>query len=672
MPGGYLTISAHPLRNLSDYNDQTFLTHVDTLLSDPRSVFSAPVEDLTGYSGSYHNLNQHISTACEAQKASNIEYLGDVASSFGSTKGLITVAAKHLGKRISHSRKHNGALKLIHEFVVSRPALAFDDKERQIFRGAAELVAAGVYNGEQWRRLLAILVWNNGNCQLEPTDEAQGNARVLEIKNLLTQFLMKELPATTTVLAQTARDISAHRAMASAAQTVQTGARWMTPADVEASRYYSDVVSPDALVLGYHPISGKPLTFTGNESLISIGGPGSGKSQTQVIPNLLTYRGSAIILDVKGELWDATAGYREKHFGPVYKFAPTDPDGRTHRYNPFDFISKKPGEAANDCTVFTYQVVEHNPDLTQPYWENRGRDMMWAYAMMVALKASPQNRTIQGLGELLATPPAKDPNAEIMQLVRMMKRVAELTNISDLAAAADAIQTGINSKDRLESILDTARRYLALFNRNPDLSAAMSTSDWRPQIFRSQPGASLFITIPTTDLEAFGPIVRTMLFQHFRIFMATQSRPGELPITFFLDEMPQLGNFNSILQLQDVGRGSGLRLWMFCQSLGQLAKAFGQNRYEGVVDACRARCFFQPDNQAVRMIEPSLGETQHLFHGTKEPLARANDLMGKAFDDKIIVTTRGDHPVALDKRWAWKEMQHLMLPPPQLKSIKTV
>lgn len=674
-PRAYIPASSHPLRKISDYNAQSFLAHVDKLLGDPRAMLSVPVEDLTGYHGSFTHLNQFITAAFEQVRPSNWEYAGDVVASFGSPKGLFTVAAKHIGRKFSHARKHTGAVKLIHEFTAARTIVSFKDRDQQLFRGVAELVAEGTYDEHRWRRFLAIVVWDNGACLLEPTAAARNQPRIVEVRNLLTEFLRKDLPSLETVMADAARDIAQYRQGSSSrlpvGQTLNTGARWMTPADISASSYYEDTASPDALVIGYHPLSKRAVTFNGNESLMSIGGPGSGKSQTQVIPNLLNYRGSAIILDVKGELWDATAGYRAKHYGPVFKFAPTDDSGRTHRYNPFDFISKKPAEAANDCTIFSYQVVTHNPDLSQPYWENRGRDMMWAYALMIALHSPPKDRTVQGLGQLMATPPSKDPTADIHRLISAMKKTAAKTGISDLGAAADAIATGINSKDRLESILDTARRYLALFNRNPGLASAMTTSDWRPEIFRRHPGASLYITIPTTDLEAYGPVVRTMLIQHFRIFMQSQAKPGELPITFFLDEMPQLGNFKSILQLQDVGRGSGLRLWMFAQSLGQLAEAFGDKRYEGVVDACRVRCFFQPDHHAVKMIEPALGDTHNMFHGTREPLARANDLMGKLYDDKIIVTTRGDHPMALDKRWAWKEEKAKMLPPPNVERVKT-
>ena len=62
---------------------------------------------------------------------------------------------------------------------------------------------------------------------------------------------------------------------------------------------------------------------------------GRGKTTGFVIPNLLTYQGSAVVLDVKGENFGATARHRAAQGDKVFRFAPTDwKDGRSHRYNP--------------------------------------------------------------------------------------------------------------------------------------------------------------------------------------------------------------------------------------------------------------------------------------------------------------------------------------------------
>ncbi|MET0168545.1 MAG: type IV secretory system conjugative DNA transfer family protein, partial [Vicinamibacterales bacterium] len=80
----------------------------------------------------------------------------------------------------------------------------------------------------------------------------------------------------------------------------------------------------NGIVLGKK--AGKFLTFGGSEHCIVEAPTRSGKGVGIVIPNLLSWQESVVVLDVKRENWDATAGFREKHGQAVYLFNPTEPD----------------------------------------------------------------------------------------------------------------------------------------------------------------------------------------------------------------------------------------------------------------------------------------------------------------------------------------------------------
>ena len=66
----------------------------------------------------------------------------------------------------------------------------------------------------------------------------------------------------------------------------------------------------------------------------------SGKGVGFVIPNALTFPGSMVVLDVKGELWDETARARKQMGDDVYRFAPLDFEHPTHQYNPLAKLAK--------------------------------------------------------------------------------------------------------------------------------------------------------------------------------------------------------------------------------------------------------------------------------------------------------------------------------------------
>ena len=85
---------------------------------------------------------------------------------------------------------------------------------------------------------------------------------------------------------------------------------------------------------------GKFLTFGGPEHVIVEAPTRSGKGVGIVIPNLLTWQGSVVVLDVKRENYEATAGFRAHHGQDVFLFNPTDREGRTARYNPLSYINR--------------------------------------------------------------------------------------------------------------------------------------------------------------------------------------------------------------------------------------------------------------------------------------------------------------------------------------------
>src|ERR1700761_4553213 len=83
------------------------------------------------------------------------------------------------------------------------------------------------------------------------------------------------------------------------------------------------------------------LNFEGSEHVALYARTGTGKTSSIVIPNCFTWRGSLVVLDIKGEAFRATAGYRASVLDQdVYLFDPSADEGRTHRWNPLDAIDR--------------------------------------------------------------------------------------------------------------------------------------------------------------------------------------------------------------------------------------------------------------------------------------------------------------------------------------------
>ncbi len=118
-------------------------------------------------------------------------------------------------------------------------------------------------------------------------------------------------------------------------------ARWPASADLQRYLRPKDAFdNPRSILLGSFNDDGQTrpagyVHWDGDGHLLTIAPTRSGKGKTTIIPNLLRYQGSCVVLDPKGELFEATSKWRST-LGPVYRIAPLD-DGSgkpVHRFDP--------------------------------------------------------------------------------------------------------------------------------------------------------------------------------------------------------------------------------------------------------------------------------------------------------------------------------------------------
>ena len=115
---------------------------------------------------------------------------------------------------------------------------------------------------------------------------------------------------------------------------------WQTKADMKRNGFLATPGGGFLLGKMGPPNSKRPFIVSKTFPHALIVAPtGRGKGVGFVIPNLLTYKGSAVVLDVKGENFRETSRFRAKMGDKVFRFAPTDWDRPTHRYNPLARIA---------------------------------------------------------------------------------------------------------------------------------------------------------------------------------------------------------------------------------------------------------------------------------------------------------------------------------------------
>ena len=136
-------------------------------------------------------------------------------------------------------------------------------------------------------------------------------------------------------------------------------ARWATASEVRAAQ----LIGPDGVVLGR--FGRHYLRHNGPEHVLCFAPTRSGKGVGLVVPTLLTWPGSCIVHDIKGENWNLTSGFRALH-GRVLLFDPTN--RRSAAYNPLLEVRRGEWEVRDVQNIADVLVVAlYAPRWTRAY-----------------------------------------------------------------------------------------------------------------------------------------------------------------------------------------------------------------------------------------------------------------------------------------------------------------
>jgi type IV secretion system protein VirD4 len=390
-------------------------------------------------------------------------------------------------------------------------------------------------------------------------------------------------------------------------------------------------------VLGTAEDSGELVTYTGEGSVITIAPPGAGKTQCHVFPTLLTWKGPAVVLDVKGEIYAGTSKWRQENVGPVFKFSPLEP-ATSASWNPLSAVRSDPEYLWEDSR-FLADMMMVPTNAKDPFWENRARDVLTAAIARVCLEPDPAKRS---LGDVLDVFHGVGWDNFIMALqmavdIRSMTRAGNSLKDMEPKTRDGVLQSGLASL----SAWDGDR-----------IERATRKSDWSPKDLRSGKNPTIYICLKPNEVESYISVLRVFIAQHIRMLTSELPPHGSAPILFLLDELPRLRQMPPVEEALEIGRQYGIRLWMFAQSLGQLENAYPNA--EGMTGSCAVRMFMNPSlhDDTAQKLSDQIGMQEGLLDGTRQKIVEAPALAGPDYKDYVIVMASGFKPFRLRKSFA--------------------
>lgn len=353
-------------------------------------------------------------------------------------------------------------------------------------------------------------------------------------------------------------------ALARPRRELHGSARFATTAEMRASGLMS---ADKGILVGKH--QGKYLTFGGQQFVALAAPTRSGKGVGVVIPNLLSYNDSIVVLDIKQENFDLTAGYRAKHGQAVFLFNPFAEDMRTHRYNPLGYISDNPHFRVSDILAIGYAFWPGTGK--DPFWEDQARNLFVGLCLYLC-ETSEIPRTI---GELYRQATGKgQPVKDYLQGLIDSRSKADRALSSE---CVDAFNRFCSTSD------NTLAGILATFNGplgnwvNPIVDAATSGNDFDLRDVRKK-RMTIYIGI-TPDHLAEAAVLINVLFSQL-VNLNTKELPKNNPALKYqclllMDEFTAIGKVTIIAKAVSYMAGYNLRLLPIIQSVSQLASVYG-------------------------------------------------------------------------------------------------
>lgn len=300
---------------------------------------------------------------------------------------------------------------------------------------------------------------------------------------------------------------------------------------------------------------------------------GGGKTWNSFHPTLLrSWCDSAVIWDLKGELWERTSTARKK-FSRVLRYAPAEPEN-TVRYNPLAMIRRETYaimDAQNVAELLPWDNPGHKGDII---WDTAAKNYMAAVILFALAFERPAAKCLAGVASLLSYGRALG--------TAMLKNAHEDAEVRTFIAEASRRLWANESERYVGSVLGTANSYLVPYTE-PILADNTRTSDFTPSgLMCGEWPVSLYLCTTKPNLDRVQPLLRIMISQFMAELQENQTadRAGKAKLwklLWALDEVPALGRLANLGADLAVMRSFGMRCLMGAQGLRQLWDVYGVN-----------------------------------------------------------------------------------------------
>lgn len=308
-----------------------------------------------------------------------------------------------------------------------------------------------------------------------------------------------------------------------------------------------------------------PLHYESDRHLLTIAPTRSGKGTTAIIPNLLTYRGSALVIDPKGENAMITAAQRTSMGQNVHIVDPWCITGSAQvaRFNPLDWLQIDDIDITENAMLLADALVlsENHGD---SFWMEEAKALLQGIILYVATDEREAGHRHLGRVRDLLLLDGEDMKALFNRMLESHHHIVISTGARGLQKEEKLLANVVASAQAQTHFLDSAR-----------IRESLSASDFKFEDLKTQ-AMTVYLVLPSDRLGAFSRWLRLLIQQAVTVNARNIEVKPEKPVLFLLDEMPALGRLSMVEQAFGLMAGFGIQLWGIVQDASQLKTIYGE------------------------------------------------------------------------------------------------
>lgn len=405
----------------------------------------------------------------------------------------------------------------------------------------------------------------------------------------------------------------------------------------------------NGIIIGYN--KKKPVRFSVRASCehsAVIGPTGCGKTSRFFIPNLLSLpeNSSAVITDPKGEIKEATADELQSRGWEIYTLSTERPETSVS-FNPLA-IARDETEISELAEIILTNGYSSSGDVSDTQWINFSQPL-WEAALLAEIRRAEMSEevpTIKNAGRII-TAYTEDERAEMFKLLGG-------TALERYAAYNQSVQ----SPETAASIRSVLTSSIKLFNRQDVNHITKEGKIFNPTWLRQKP-CIFFIQFPERKTNLLKPFSATLYWQLLEHIIDIV----DIPVFFFLDEFPNLGQIPGFAQAAATVRSRKISINIGLQGVEQLSREYSAEEQKDILNNMKTKIYFPGSTgESGKYTSELSGYSTIKIRGQEQrsELLTADELR-RIPDDCVVVLAHNLNPIVLDSvpYFKQKKFKHL-------------